>query len=211
MTYGDMKFSTLTRHWPFRLQLRFLLPLVLVLVVAANLAVPLMDQVTLRWFSRDLNSRGMLVANALSDSVSEALLAGRTAKLQPLFERALQDERLFAIGLCNERDELLQRTEAFPSLTCAAAAALSRQAEPRLSLAGGPVHVGVHEVMGTPALPQPPSAAPVPENFVGPPAPVSPPPVVSVPPQPVLVGHLVLLHDMSFIDRRSQDTRHYLV
>ena len=53
-----------------RLQLRFLLPLVVTLVVAATLAVPLMDQVTLRWFSRDLNSRGVLVASALSDSVA---------------------------------------------------------------------------------------------------------------------------------------------
>ena len=59
-----------------RLQLRFLVPLVAVLVAASYLAVPLMDQVTLRWFSRDLNSRGMLVANALSDSVGEALIAG---------------------------------------------------------------------------------------------------------------------------------------
>jgi hypothetical protein len=62
-----------------RLQLRFLLPLVVTLVVAATLAVPLLDQVTLRWFSRDLNSRGLLVANALSDSVAEALASGQTA------------------------------------------------------------------------------------------------------------------------------------
>ena len=71
-----------------RLQLRFLLPLMATLVLAATLAVPLLDQVTLRWFSRDLNSRGLLVANALSDSVAEALVARRPARLQPLFERA---------------------------------------------------------------------------------------------------------------------------
>ena len=58
-----------------RLQLRFLLPLAATLVVAAYLAVPLMDQVTLRWFSRDLNSRGVLVANALSDSIADAARA----------------------------------------------------------------------------------------------------------------------------------------
>jgi hypothetical protein len=55
-----------------RLQLRFLLPLVRCLW-RSYLAVPLMDQMTLRWFSRDLNSRGLLVANALSDSVTQAL------------------------------------------------------------------------------------------------------------------------------------------
>ena len=55
-----------------RLQLRFLLPLLATLIGASYLAVPLMDQVTLRWFSRDLNSRGVLVANALPDSIAEA-------------------------------------------------------------------------------------------------------------------------------------------
>src|SRR5471032_256981 len=29
--------------------------------------------------------------------------------------------------------------------------------------------------------------------------------------EPVVVGRLVLLHDLSFIEKRSQDTRHYLV
>jgi trehalose 6-phosphate synthase/phosphatase len=53
-----------------RLQLRFLVPLVVTLIVAAILAVPLLDRVTLQWFSRDLNSRGLLVANTLSDSVT---------------------------------------------------------------------------------------------------------------------------------------------
>jgi trehalose 6-phosphate synthase/phosphatase len=71
-----------------RLQLRFLLPLTVTLIAAAYLAVPLLDQVTLRWFSRDLNSRGMLVANALSDSVAEALSNARHG-LQPLFDRTV--------------------------------------------------------------------------------------------------------------------------
>ena len=54
----------------FRLQLRFLVPLVLTLVAAGNLAVPLMDRLTLRGFSRDLDLRGARVANALSDSIA---------------------------------------------------------------------------------------------------------------------------------------------
>ena len=46
-----------------------------------------------------------------------------------------------------------------------------------MRIAGGPVHVGVHQVT----------------SEAGP------------------VGDLVLLHDLSFIDRRSQDTRKYLI
>ncbi len=42
----------------------------------------------------------------------------------------------------------LQRTGAFPAtLTCAAATALAELAEPRLALAGGAVHVGMHDVI----------------------------------------------------------------
>jgi len=197
-----------------RLQLRFLLPLVITLVAAAYLAAPLMDQVTLRWFSRDLNSRGTLVANALSDSVASALLADRTARLRPLFDRAVQDERLFAIGLCSIDGKLQQRTPGFPgSLSCTAAGALAQQADPRLALASGAVHVGVHDVMGQRPQPTLPAVNPAPE--------VIPEDVVatlglpSTPVEntsaPVLLGRLVLLHDMSFIERRSEDTRRYLV
>jgi hypothetical protein len=94
-----------------RLQLRFLLPLAATLVVASYLAVPLMDQVTLRWFSRDLNSRAQLVANALSDSVVDALAHGRPLQLRALLDRAAQDERLFALGLCSPQDRLLVSTD----------------------------------------------------------------------------------------------------
>jgi trehalose 6-phosphate synthase len=55
----------------FNLQLRFLLPLVLVLTAAAYLALPLMDRLTLRWFARDLNLRGNLVAALVTMAVAQ--------------------------------------------------------------------------------------------------------------------------------------------
>ncbi|HEY0337332.1 MAG TPA: trehalose-6-phosphate synthase [Burkholderiales bacterium] len=160
------------------LQLRFLIPLVLTLVAAAYLALPLMDQLTLRWFSRDLNMRGVLVTSALSDSISEALAAANGPRLQTLFDRALQDERLFAIGLCSLDGTLLRYTSNYPkTLGCRDAKTSADLPNPRLSIAGGAVHVGVHTVNGE----------------SGP------------------VATLVLLHDLSFMDRRSQDTRQYLI
>ena len=164
----------------FRLQLRFLLPLLLTLVAAAYLALPLMDRLTLRWFSRDLNSRGVLVTNALSDSIAEALLepGRRGERLQSQFNRAVQDERLVAIGLCSPTDVLLRRTAGFPqSFTCAEAQATAAQVEPHMALEGGPVHVGVHEVRSDSGQ----------------------------------VANLVLLHDLSFVERRSKDTQQYLI
>ena len=196
-----------------RLQLRFLLPLAATLIAAAYLAAPLMDQVTLRWFSRDLNSRGALVANALSDSLAEALLSNKVARLQSLFDRTSQDERLFAIGLCSPEGKLLQKTDRFPSsLSCVAALELSRHAESTLALTGGQVLVGVHDVMGHRAVaPQAVDPAPgvLPDEAIIALEAQQPAELVQAP--PVLLGRLVLLHDLSFIDRRSQDTRRYLI
>ncbi|MBK7062169.1 MAG: trehalose-6-phosphate synthase [Rubrivivax sp.] len=159
-----------------RLQLRFLLPLLAALVLAASVAVPLLDRVTLRWFSRDLNSRGVLLANALSESVADVLRTGEPQRLQGLFDRAAQDERLLAIGLCSADDRLLQYSAAFPrDLSCGGLRERALEDGPPLRLPGGRVHVGVHEV---------PDAG---------------------------GSRLVLLHDLSFVERRSQDTRHYLI
>jgi len=123
----------------FRLQLRFLVPLVLTLVAAAYLALPLMDRLTLRWFSRDLDLRGSLLANALSDSIAEALRARGMARLQTIFDHAVQDERLVAIGLCSVDGQLLRSTDDYPDkLTCANALATAARADHLLRIAGGP-------------------------------------------------------------------------
>jgi alpha,alpha-trehalose-phosphate synthase [UDP-forming] len=161
-----------------RLQLRFLVPLLLTLVVAAYLTVPLIDRLTLRWFARDLNTRGQLVANTLSDPVSEALAQRNDKRLQSILDRATQDERMVAIGLCSLDGKLLYRTAAYPkTLGCADAGAMAQQPEPRLRIAGGPVHVGMHPI----------------NTDTG------------------RVADMVLLHDLSFVDRRSQDTQRYLM
>jgi len=162
----------------FRLQLRFLVPLLLTLVAAAYLALPLMDRLTLRWFSRDVDLRGALLANALSDSIAESLTDRGGAHLQLLFNRAVQDERLVAIGLCSLNGELLHRTAGYPAtLSCTAAHQAAARGSPPLQIEGGPVHVGVY-----------------PAND-----------------ESGHIADLVLLHDLSFIERRSQDTRQYLI
>ncbi|MES2938329.1 MAG: trehalose-6-phosphate synthase [Pseudomonadota bacterium] len=162
----------------FRLQLRFLLPLVVILAGAAYLALPLMDRLTLRWFARDLDMRGALVANALSESVADALQEARGRKLQALFDRAVQDQRLVAIGWCSTEGQLLRRTQRFPKdLVCARAAEIATAPDPELRIEGGPVHVSMHPVVAE----------------SGP------------------VGQLVMMHDLSFIERRSKDTQQYLI
>ena len=219
-------------QWPIvqtiRLQLRFLLPLVAVVIATAYLVLPVVDRVTLRWFARDLDSRGAVVANALSDSVVEALRVNRPHQLEKLFDRAVQDERLFAIGLCSPDGRMLQRTPAFPQeLNCFNALEISSKRDPRLLLPGGPVHVAMHDVIDQPhSVPAPDVASPVASAptaasaspFMGPPeddgvatAAARVAAEATAQTEPVTVGRLVLLHDLSFIEKRSQDTRRYLI
>lgn len=162
----------------FRLQLRFLVPLMGTLLVAALIALPVMDKLTLHWFARDLNIRGELVANTLSDSILDATIGGNPNRLQSLFDRAVQDERLVAIGLCSSDGELLLHTQGYPTtLSCDHAKSQSRLENPQFELTSGPVHVGSHTVATGPSI----------------------------------TGQLVLLHDLSFVSRRSEDTRRYLI
>lgn len=97
-----------------RLQLRFLLPLMLTLAAAAYVSQPLMDRVMLRWFSRDLNIRAMLVADTLSESMAQALRAGQAHRVKPLLDRVVKDERLLAVALCDAEGRHLQVTAQFP-------------------------------------------------------------------------------------------------
>ena len=126
-----------------RLQLRFLLPLMLTLAAAAYVSQPLMDRVMLRWFSRDLNIRAMLVADTLSESMAQALRAGQAHRVKPLLDRVVKDERLLAVALCDAEGRHLQVTAQFPpELSCERAQTIGSSSDPNLALAGGRVHVG---------------------------------------------------------------------
>ncbi|MBK8960401.1 MAG: trehalose-6-phosphate synthase [Proteobacteria bacterium] len=130
-----------------RLQLRFITPLLVMLIGVAYLTLPLMDRLTLRWFVRDLNLRDELIANSMADSIADALDVDDLPRLHAAFERVLHDERLVAIGLCSLDGRLLVATELYPrDLSCDRAKALNVEPHARIKVAGGRVHVGHHEV-----------------------------------------------------------------
>src|SRR5438874_2266718 len=83
-----------------RLSLRFVVPLLLVLAVFAYFAVPLVDRLTLRWFSRDLDMRANLISNTVEEPLQDLLQAGNRRRILQFFTRITQDERLLAIGFC---------------------------------------------------------------------------------------------------------------
>jgi trehalose-6-phosphate synthase len=160
------------------LSLRFIIPLACALTLLAYLLVPLVERLTLRWFVRDLDIRSQLIAGTLQEPLLELLEREDKAKINALFRRAIQDERLFAIGYCIGGGKPLYRTHTFPdSLMCPSVGTAKKHSYNIIHLPQGAIHVSSHAV-----------------NQEG-----------------KYAGSLVLVHDMSFIERRSADTRNYII
>ena len=90
--------STREKLRSIRLSLRFIAPLAVTLALLAYGLVPLVDRLTLRWWVSDLDTRSQLIANTLQDQLPELAEQGATAKINSLFMRAIQDERLYALA-----------------------------------------------------------------------------------------------------------------
>jgi trehalose 6-phosphate synthase len=165
-----------------RLSLRFVLPLLIVLAGIAYALAPLVDQLTLRWFVRDIEIRSELIANTIQEPLLEQLAAGKRAKTGEFFNRISQDERLYAIGYCATPDATVLASRTLPAqINCAD---LERWTDPNTQLlpgAKGLLHVAV-QPMTTEATAD----------------------------ATAISGKLVLVHDMSFITRRSEETKRYL-
>ncbi|MCC6211952.1 MAG: trehalose-6-phosphate synthase [Burkholderiales bacterium] len=166
-----------------RLSLRFIVPLALALGAIAYGVAPLVDQLTLKWFVRDLDIRRNLVASAVQEPLVELLTDNtrdrvRLQRVQALFTRILQDERLYALGFCDGAGKLVYRTAFLPAeVHCRAPGAPAEEAGRVLKHAGGALHVGATPVLA----------------------------------EGKQLGELLIVHDMSFIERRSADTKTYIV
>ena len=160
-----------------RLSLRFVLPLMLVLAAFAYAVVPLVDQLTLRWSVRDLDMRSALIANTLQEPLQELLAAKVPGRINGLFNRITQDERLFAIAYCGKPEGKPLATRTLPEeVRCDNLQRWRNSESHLLPTAHGPLHVSVSELI------EPDGVA----------------------------GQLVIVHDMSFVERRSQETQRYV-
>lgn len=102
-----------------RLSLRFIIPLSLVLAIVAMSIVPLVDSLTLKWFNRDLEIRSKLVTSAIHDSIVSALKDPSQQNLVKLFNRVIEDERLFALAYCDSQNKIIYKTKTLPtSILC---------------------------------------------------------------------------------------------
>jgi trehalose-6-phosphate synthase len=159
-----------------RLSLRFILPLGIALAAIAYAVVPLFDRLALQWFVRDLDDRSAIVARGLNDRLVDQLSGPSRRRISALIERAVREERVFALGVCSPDGKLAYASDRYPrDVGCAP----TKKANENhiIQVAGGPVHVAVTPLEGERGQ----------------------------------LGSLIVMHDMSFIERRSAETRMYLV
>ncbi len=110
----------------FRLSLRFILPLALVLALIAYAVVPLADSLTQRWFMRDLESRAQSLSAALQDPLRTYVPQQDADRIEQLFATAVRDERLQAIAWCAPDGSVRYRSADYPAaLGCADPAAIA--------------------------------------------------------------------------------------
>ena len=168
-----------------RLSLRFIVPLLATLALLAYALAPVVDGAILQWFVRDLDLRARTIANAVQEPLRPLIDAGNRKRVVQYFERLTGDERLFAVGYCPDRGQALIATPTFPAaIKCDSLAQFEESTGKNLVLPSGALHVTVAPMVVDLATDSTPGA--------------------------LAGGTLVLVHDMSFVERRSNQARKYL-
>ena len=159
--------------------LKFIVPLAIALGLSAYAVVPLVDDLTLRWFIKDLDIRSRLVAETLQDPLQESVADRSRRRVASLLDRSARDERLLGLAFCEPSGKIQHKTAGFPTAVGCAPNGKPQGSPPdqMVSLPTGPVHVTRTRIER----------------------------------EGEYMGDLVLVHDMSFIERRSADTRKYIV
>jgi trehalose-6-phosphate synthase len=160
-----------------KMTLRFVLPLLVALGVIAYGVSPVIEALTLHWFTRDIELRSQLIVNTIQDSLVPLLDAKENKKVIAVLTKVTQDDRLMAIGYCDPAGNLVFKTQHYPKeVTCASVQYEVTDKGRQRGLAGGDVFVTSYSVdTGRKDL-----------------------------------GSVVLVHDMSYVQRRSSDTRKYV-
>jgi trehalose 6-phosphate synthase len=170
-----------------RSAMRFVVALVLGLALVTWVASVLVQQTTRDWFDKDLNLRAQLAVSGARQALIAHWREERRSDLRGLLSEITHDERIMAAAACGADLTLLARTRDFPDpFTCG--------------------EIG-ERIRSTP-----PSAAAQPwrsvESLPGGNVHVSAIPVVD---RDQSLGFVLLVHDLSFVERREAKTRQFLL
>ena len=156
-----------------------------VLAGLALLAEHTLAATTQRWFERDAALRADLVASVARPALLAHWTPQENGALRELLETIARDERITAVAACNSDGSLFARTDLFPeAVSCSGLAPHLRQRS------GAPAQYT--EVVELPEGPLHLSAVPVSDGTR-------------------TLGFLVLVHDLSLAERRSDDARKFVL
>jgi trehalose-6-phosphate synthase len=150
-------------------------------LLAIALLGPLVTSFTDNWFRRDVEMRTSLVFNSVSVPLAAMLAEGKSAQIQKLFERVVADPRIVAVALCRRQGALEHATGPMPPrLTCGDIARTDTESYSSLAVDGRQFLIG-----SFPISIQQEGAAPSGDHFI-------------------------VVHDLSFAERRGKEARNYL-
>jgi trehalose 6-phosphate synthase len=171
---------------------RFLVVLLASGAVLAWVAATVVERTTRQWFEEDIVLRAGLVGNGARQNLLAHWSQNPDAGLGRILTDIARDERIMAAAACTDRLEMLARSPLMPpQIACAAIG--KRMAEGRAKAAFSaeprPVWGWVWDLPGGNVHV---SAVPLVQNELQP-------------------GFLVLVHDLSFVERREAKTRSFLL
>jgi trehalose 6-phosphate synthase len=207
-----------------KLTLRFLLPVLAALALLAYALVPFVENLMEVWSVRDLNIRSILIGKTVGPDLQRQLITPddvvkNRKRLQAALEKATEDERLLALQVCDSKGKVLVKTDKFPAgFSCA-----TLEQEPAFQgklfkLPNGSIHVSYALI----EWPEPEAAESTDGVGTTPPSlldRLEPLPTTSPRPMPpeILAQtagfyplRLMIVQDMSYVDRRSRETTLYM-
>jgi trehalose 6-phosphate synthase len=137
---------------------------------------PLMTAIVEGWSRRDVELRSRLVFRSVEDRVANAISVAGSSELTSYFEHLAEDEKLVALGFCDESGKLTNATKLLPkTLKCEDLPRGAGESFSTLTTDSGRFLVSVFPITTGEKK-----------------------------------GHVVLLHDLNFVDARAREARLYL-
>jgi trehalose 6-phosphate synthase len=171
---------------------RFLVVLLASVALLAWAAATVVERTTRRWFEKDITLRAKLVETGAHQDLLSRWSPNTGDALGGILANIARDERMMAVAACTESMDMLAHTPLLPAqLTCAAIGKRMWEARAQAAFASEPQFVW-GTVWGLPGGDVHVSAVLLVHDE-----------------QPS--GFLVLVHDLSFVERREATTRSFLL
>lgn len=120
--------------------------LALTVIVVALVSFPIVGRVTQKWFIRDLEIRSRLISDLLNREIKSlpvetSLSASSKLRLKKYLDRLANDERIFALVLCSEKNEIVSSSSSFKNLSTCSQISEQSPTNSVIGTAKGPLHV----------------------------------------------------------------------